>query len=123
MKSLKYISGLSLALVLSIGFSACSNTGLHTNPHNGKQYWVPPNCESYMFRYNDLDTLHCIHNGKETGVILRPASREQIEDDRYQKQQFNNSLNSLNKSLQETNENMRRQNESLMPKTYYIHTY
>lgn len=110
-----------IAASISLLFSGCSSRGMMTAGHNGKKYWNPGNCSQYKYSYSNPDVLRCVHNGEETGQILTPASRQQVADDRYEKEQTSKAWDSLNRSLQKTNENMRKQNEAFMPKRYDVY--
>lgn len=76
-----------LALSPFIFITACSTVGLQTVPHNGKVYYVPPNCTQYNYYDNDPDTLYCYNRGMPTGQTLRPADRQQIEAYQISRQQ------------------------------------
>lgn len=80
----------------------CSSTGFRTSPHNGKLYYVPPNCTQYQQDSYDSDILHCAVNGVLTGETISPADSQQMEGYKIQQQQMkdlNESLSNLNKSL------------------------
>jgi hypothetical protein len=72
----------NILLILPIIFTvvACSTTGYQTAPHNGKVYYIPPNCPKYQYKLNDPDTLYCFDKqGNQTSGILTPASNEQVQ--------------------------------------------
>jgi len=93
----------------SILFNGCSTTGYITANHNGKMYYVPPNCERYKYYNSDVDKLYCYHNGQATGRILTPASYGQVQNHLYQERTNQEAYDSLNRNLQmqQLNNNLR----------------
>ena len=79
--------------------TGCSTVGYQTAPHNGKIYYIPPQCKQYSYSYSDPDTLYCLHNGVSTGQIVTPADSSQIESYRIQQENNRQALNDLNESL------------------------
>lgn len=108
-----------LGLVFLIG---CSGTGMMTAGHNGKMYWNPGNCSQYIYYNNDPDALRCLNNGQETGVVLRPADQQQVNNYYRQQETDQRALDSLKKSIQNMNYNnqMQQQNFQLQQMNNYL---
>jgi hypothetical protein len=99
---------LAVTTALSIWFTGCSSTGYITAKHNGKMYYVPPNCERFQYFNRNVDELHCYHNGQKTGRILTPASNSQVQNHLYQERTNQQAYDLLNKNLkmQQMNNNL-----------------
>jgi hypothetical protein len=83
-------------ILLSIVISACSSTGMNTARHNGLMYYFPDNCSQFKYSNSEPDRLHCVHDGKLTGITLYPATQGQISNHRYQQDQKQQSWDDLN---------------------------
>jgi hypothetical protein len=79
--------------------TGCSSVGYQTASHNGKLYYIPPQCEKYSYSYSDPDTLYCYHKGVATGGVITPADSDQIENYRIQQEANRQALANLNESL------------------------
>lgn len=90
-------------LLLGLLFlTGCSTVGYQTALHNGKVYYIPPQCSKYSYSYSDPDTIHCVHNGVLTGQTLTPADSQQVESYRLQQQANRQAWADLNESLRQS---------------------
>lgn len=106
---MKKLLFLSFIIVLT---GCASTTGLKTAGHNGKLYYIPPQCETYNFYNEDPDTLHCMHQGNYTGRTLQPADEQQVRHHIYQQEMNRRAAESINQNM-----------KNMMPKTTNTNCY
>ena len=92
----------------------CSSAGYMQAKHNGMYYWNPGGCETYQYYPGDeTNTIYCVTDGVRNGIVLRPASYEDValyqQQHALDQQSWQQSLNQLNQTLNQSNQRMQMQ--------------
>lgn len=109
----KTIFAMSFYLLI-FGFSGCSSKGMMTAGHNGKMYWNPGDCSQYRYYQNDPDSLKCLQDGVETGLIIKPIDQQQADNYFRQQEMDQRSSDRLRQSLRDATNDTNQQTRDMM---------